>query len=202
MTMKQQPPSIMMGSTPVPDPTVLTTQQLEKAIVASREIVETRVIGIEKTITLLQQTIDRLPAQREESIKQLQALHEEKFRSIAIQFEERDTRTGLTSQATEKAIAAALQAAKEAVGEQNKSNAASIQKSEVNFTKQIDQIQSMITTGQKTNDDKFDDVKTRIQIIESQKKGSDSTWAIIAAVTGIVIAIVAIAIAAVSIVKH
>ena len=45
----------------------------------------------------------------------------------------------------EVAVDAALQAAKEAVGEQNKSNALAIAKSEATFTKQIDQIGVLIS---------------------------------------------------------
>jgi hypothetical protein len=167
---------------PRPDPTVLTTQQLLREMSTSREIVEalitgiretieTRLGGMDKAISLLQVVNDRLPEKINENVAQLRQLHEEKFRSIAVQFMERDTRTEQTSRDSKVAVDAALQAAKEAVGEQNKSNALAIAKSEATFTKQIDQIGALISTMQKGTDDKIDDIKSRLQTIESTKQG-------------------------------
>jgi hypothetical protein len=175
------------GSVPVPDPTVLTTQQLLREIATSREVVEktvdgvretieTRIAGMDKAIELLQRTNDKFPNQILDAVKQLQEVHDEKFHSIAVQFTERDTRTEQTSRDSKVAVDAALQAAKEAVGEQNKSNALAIAKSEATFTKQIDQIGVLISTMQKAIDDKIDDIKSRIQSIESHSKGSVETF--------------------------
>jgi hypothetical protein len=87
-------------------------------------------------------------------------------------------------------VDAALQAAKEAVGEQNKSNALAIAKSEATFTKQIDQIGVLISTMQKGIDDKIDDMKSRLQAIEGQKKGGSDVWAIVIAIAGLAVAVV------------
>jgi hypothetical protein len=166
----------------VTDPTALTTQQLLREISTTREIVETficgvnqnistRIDGMDKAVELLQTATDRTPNMVSAAIERLQELHEEKFQSIATQFTERDTRTEQTSRDSKVAVDAALQAAKEAVGEQNKSNALAIAKSEATFTKQIDQIGVLISTMQKGIDDKIDDIKTRLQAIESRKVG-------------------------------
>jgi cation transport regulator ChaB len=166
----------------VTDPTALTTQQLFREIGTAREIGETliyginqnittRIDGMDKAIELLQTSTDRTPNMVSASIERLQELHEEKFESITTQFKERDTRTEQTSRDSKVAVDAALQAAKEAVGEQNKSNALAIAKSEATFTKQIDQIGVLISTMQKGIDDKIDDIKTRLQAIESRKLG-------------------------------
>lgn len=195
------------GSTPVPDPTVLTTQQLQREIATSREVVETLVRGIREVfetrldgmdvaVVLLQQAKDRLPSLIDDAVRQLQEVHEEKFSSIKTQFAERDTRTEQTSRDSKVAVDAALQAAKEAVGEQNKSNALAIAKSEATFTKQIDQIGVLISTMQKGIDDKIDDIKSRLQAIESQKQGSHEAWGYLVGVLGIVIAIASLGIAA------
>lgn len=199
-------------TTPNPDPTILTTQQLLREIATSRELVEskvdglqamfeTRLDGMDKAIEILNKISDRAMSTIAESVSQLQKLHEEKFRSIATQFAERDTRTEQTSRDSKVAVDAALQAAKEAVGEQNKSNSLAIAKSETAFTKQIDQIGVQISTQQKGSDDKIDDIKSRLQSIESTKKGSDSTWAIVIAVAGLAIAIVVALIAVALFVK-
>jgi hypothetical protein len=170
----------------VTDPSALTTQQLFREIGTAREIGETliyginqnittRIDGMDKAIELLQTSTDRTPNMVSASIERLQELHEEKFESIATQFRERDTRTEQTSRDSKVAVDAALQAAKEAVGEQNKSNALAIAKSEATFTKQIDQIGVLISTMQKGIDDKIDDIKTRLQAIESRKQGEGET---------------------------
>jgi hypothetical protein len=129
---------------PVPDPTVLTTQQLLREV------------------DRLQILIDRLPGIVRDEVANIQALHDEKFASITLQFAERDKRTEQLSIADKTAIAAALQAQKEAAGAQNEANAAAIAKSEAGFTKQIDQITTLISAGAKASDDKIDDIKDRL----------------------------------------
>ena len=104
-------------------------------------------------------------------MENLKTLHQEKFDSIATQFQERDTRTEQTSRDSKVAVDAALQAAKEAVGEQNKSNALAIAKSEATFTKQIDQIGVLVTSMGKGFDDKVDDIKSRLRRWNLKERG-------------------------------
>jgi len=205
-----------IDSRPNPDPTVLTTEQLERMkevvfreILASREIVEskmsgiktvfeTRLEGMDKAINLVQLQTDVFPAKVQVEVGHLQKLHQEKFDSIATQFRERDTRTEQTSRDAKIAVDAALQAAKEAVGEQNKSNALAIAKSEATFTKQIDQIGVLVSSMGKGFDDKVDDIKSRLTAIESQKKGAGDVWAIWFAATGFAIGIGGVLVTAIS----
>ncbi len=193
------------GSVPVPDPTVLTTQNLQREIATSRENIEarmdgafdamdakisgnlsmlmTRLDGMDKAIVLLHTDTDRhvdvanaqLQKLLEEKISSIIRQFDEKFHSIATQFTERDIRTEQTARDSKVAVDAALQAAKEAVGEQNKSNALAIAKSENTFTKQIDQIGVLIATLQKSIDDKIDDIKARLGNMEARQEGSIST---------------------------
>ncbi len=192
---------------PNPDPTLLTTEQTERMkeilrreISSSREIVETqlnglrqifetRTGGLERDMVLLQARAERLQTTIQVEIGHLERLHQEKFDSITTQFKERDTRTEQTSRDSKVAVDAALQAAKETVGEQNKSNALAIAKSEATFTKQIDQIGVLVTSMGKGFDDKIDDIKSRLQSMESQKKGAGDVWAIWFAATGFAIGI-------------
>jgi hypothetical protein len=67
----------------------------------------------------------------DEKFQTIRSKFEEKFASIDKQFLDRDTRVEQMAKASAEALSAALQAAKEAVGEQNKSSALSINKSEV-----------------------------------------------------------------------
>jgi hypothetical protein len=85
-------------STPRPDPTILTTQQLLREVSMTRDVIETRLSGMDKAIELLQVATDKLPDKIHQATARLQELHEEKFRSIQVQFEERDTRANQTTQ--------------------------------------------------------------------------------------------------------
>jgi formate dehydrogenase maturation protein FdhE len=161
---------------PDPDPSTLTTQQLQRELLALREIIEARLDGNDIAVNLLRTTTDKLPSTIKMSFEQLKSLHEEKFSSIAKQFMERDIRTEQTARDSKVAVDAALQAQKEAAGAQNESNAASISKSEAAFTKQIDQILVIVNTNTKATDEKIDDIKTRMSAYEGRRAGHGETW--------------------------
>lgn len=145
--------------------------EIDKAIDHLRGFIETRLDAMDKATALQQAILDRAPQVIEEKINALERLHEEKFQSIQTQFKERDTRTEQSSKDSKVAVDAALQAAKEAVGEQNKSSALAISKSEVSTIKQIDQIGSLLTAQVKNSDDKFSDLKDRLTLIEGRGSG-------------------------------
>lgn len=159
------------GSTPVPDPTLLTTAALNAGLSGLREILEARTDGqkavfearfngMDRAITLLQDIANQLPAGIETKVGNLRSLHEEKFSSIQTQFKERDVRSERESKDNKVAVDAALQAAKEAVG-----------KHELTMIKQIDQINATIVASTKALDDKINDVKERMTRVESEDKG-------------------------------
>ena len=181
--------------TPRPDPTVLTTDQVRREIQMLRDVLETRLAGSDKAIELLQASTDKFPTFVKNAVNELKELHEEKFRSIAVQFVERDTRTEQTSRDSKVAVDAALQAAKEAVGEQNKSSALAIAKSEASTTKQIDQITVLIQSTAKGTDDKIDDLKTRMTAMEGVRAGGGASLAVVFSVVSALGSIVAILIA-------
>lgn len=221
--MPDKPP--VMGMIPVPDPTILTTQQLVGAVSSLREILEARIFGMEKLIeqlvkqehglnTLIENKLEALTqiqnekfrsieiqfkerdtrneqttrdnrlavdaalqaakeagAAIDEKTAHLQALHGERFHSISTQFIERDVRTEQTSRDSKVAVDAALQAAKEAVGEQNRSSALAIAKSEAATVKQIDQQGLLIQTATGALNDKIEDIKDRLTRIEGMGVG-------------------------------
>ncbi len=189
------------GSTPVPDPTILTTQQLIAAIAATRELLETRLDGMDRATQLNKEQMDKFPQMIDERIHSIEKIRDEKFstvnekfRSIETQFKERDTRSEQSSKDSKVAVDAALQAAKEAVGEQNKSNALAIAKSETAFTKQLDQIIALITATNKASDEKINDLKGRLDRGEGVKaqavenKGQ-MNWLVGAVISGIALLI-------------
>lgn len=155
---------------------------------------------MDKAIELLQSTADDFPGRMDEKIASLKSVHDERFASIETQFLERDTRTEQTSKDSKVAVDAALQAAKEAVGEQNKSSALAIAKSEAATTKQIDQIGVIIQTTTKGVDDKIDDIKGRLQAIEGQKIGGRERTQDFKDHTGLWISLIAVLIAAISLI--
>lgn len=97
----------------------------------------------------------------EQKLNSLADTHAEKLNRIQTQFRERDVRTERSSKDSEVAVDAALQAAKEAVGEQNKSSALAIAKSEAATTKEIDQLGGLINTMTKTSGQYWDKPRTK-----------------------------------------
>lgn len=125
------------GSRPVPDPTVLTTEQLLRAIESERdyvdgqiEILRERLAGIDRATELRLLGITQIPDDIDRHVTHLSELMDGKFESVALQFKERDTRSERESRDNKVAVDAAFAAQKEAASEQNKSNTLAIDKSE------------------------------------------------------------------------
>jgi hypothetical protein len=160
---------------PLSDPSPLTTSQIQREVRSVREILEqqingndrvvsTRINGMDKAIELVQKRTDEIPLLVKEQVGQLQALHEGMFKAVETQFRERDTRVEQTKIDGNKAIDAALQAAKEAVG-----------KTEIGFTKQIDAQQVVINTMAEGFDGKIGDIKDLISKLESRMQAAESS---------------------------
>ncbi len=197
--------------TPIPDPTLLTTQQLMLAVSALKELLFVRLDAMDKAVELLHEDVTRVPTDVDKQIVNLRTLMEqrfevveEKFHSIGTQFKERDTRVEQTAKDTKVAVDAALQAAEKAVGKQNESFALSIDKSEKATMKQIDQQGILIQTATTALNDKIDDIKDRLTLIEGKGAGQTTeqaahttstrdAWGIVA----VVVAVIAVAVAVV-----
>ena len=172
---------------PVPDPTILTTEALKREISASKELIEVRVNGIRDTqeakiagvmsnIALIEERVNKLVDRATHEVGRLQELHAEKFAAVQNQFEERDKRTEQLTMADKTAIAAALQAQKEAVNAQNIANATATTKAEIAFTKQIDSLA-----------DKINDIKSRVDQGAGKEKGATDLSSLIMGIAAIVI---------------
>jgi hypothetical protein len=162
-----------VGLRPVPDPTLLTTQALQREVASLKEFYDAKFLAYDKAITLIQTNADKSPSINvvDERVKSLQSLHDEKFKSIGVQFTERDV-----------AVGAALQAAKEAVEKQNTSSATAIAKSEAATAEQVKQITVTFRETTKAISDKIDDLKERVGAMENRGVGSHATWGSIGAV--------------------
>jgi hypothetical protein len=189
---------------PIPDPTHLTTQQLLRENNWLREVIEARLNGMDNGLKLLQANADKSP-----TIAELDARVVEKFEGINVRFLERDERIKQSNMESKEAIAAALQAAKEAVGEQNKSRDQAITKQEAATTKQMDQINTLINTMDKSVDFRLGDVKDRVTKIEGNKQGAvetrhetGSVWGYIFGAAGLLVGVLSMIAAFALVFKH
>jgi hypothetical protein len=201
---------------PRPDPTALTTDQLRREVQALRELMETRLDGMDKAATIaataLTQRVHDLNEMSEQRRLALQALTEEKFKGIelhiadrdktidqqfedsytgvTLRFQERDTRSERESRDNKIAVDAAFAAAKEAVAENNKSSALATDKSEAGFTKQYDQLALLIETRAKASDDKIDDIKEQLASQRGHATGSLDTRTFVFALLSLILAVI------------
>jgi hypothetical protein len=159
------------GGKPNPDPSVLTTENLLREINNLKALLESQLGAHEKNITAIQLSIDKRQEQIDAAIVHITTLFEVKFEGVEKQFVERDKRTEQLSIADKTAIAAALQAQKEAAGATNESNSIAINKMENNFTTLINKGESLLQTVQKTLDDKIADLRTRFDTGEGRDRG-------------------------------
>lgn len=183
------------GSVPQPDPTLLTTVQLEKAIASVREILETRLDGNDKAITLLEAAREKTSDSIKEEVSHLKDLHSERFDGIAQRLADLVTQMDKIAGLNQTAITAALLAAKELVSIQNTSNTNAIDKSSAAFTKQIEGIVDLMRSNTKSTDDKYNDLKDRLTSIESSKKGSNEGIGMIGGLSLGIIALIAVIVA-------
>jgi hypothetical protein len=166
------------GWTPVPDPTTLTNELVNRAVGALREVMETRLDGMDRATELLSVHVNHVPEEMQKQIVHVLELMEqrllvtrEQFHSIQTQFAERDTRAEQTFIATNKAIDAALQAQKEAVAAQNANVAQVMTRIDVSATKQIDQLLNLLQATEKAMNSKIDDLKASVALIEGRTVG-------------------------------
>lgn len=175
------------GRTPVPDPTVLTTQQLVRVVADLKELFATRWDGMDKAINLLQSNADKSP-----SIAVVDQKLTDAIELMNGKFAERDVRVEQSARDVKAAVDNAFNAQKEAIA-----------KAEAGFTKQIDSIGGQLGQIVKTLDDKIADIKDRFNGLSNQQvstvagitgkeEGSKAVWITIGAAIGALGALVPI----------
>jgi hypothetical protein len=159
------------------DPSALTTQSLQREVAAIKELFRTEMDAQREAVRLLQANADKSPTVSvvAEELKGMKAVFEERFKGIA-------NLTDKIAELSQKAIDAALQAAKELVGAQNVSNAAANEKMEVSFTKQIDGMTKLIESNNDAAAEKYDTLKERMDRGEGHTKGIGDSWAVVMAI--------------------
>jgi hypothetical protein len=144
----------------IPGPPYLTTEELRRDVSALREILQARLDGMDKAAVVLSETVNRTPTAIQTAIANVREVYDERFTSIAQQFRERDVRTEQSARAGKEALDAALLSAKELVAQQNDANTTKAEKTEQNFTKQIDNAL-----------DRIGEIKERIDRGEGSQQG-------------------------------
>jgi chromosome segregation ATPase len=167
---------------PVPDPTVLTTEQLLRTAQAERDYVDGRIdvlierlSGMDRATQLLSDTVNKVPTEVQREVGNLRNVVDEKVASIDKQFSERDTRSEREARDNKLAVDAAFAAQEKQAVAQNDANTTAINKSEQATTETINKLAELFKTTTDALSDKIDDLKQRVQAIESAKQGvSDS----------------------------
>jgi hypothetical protein len=176
-----RPPGINGGSRPVPDPTLLTTEQLLREInnLASimnskMEVIETRQKGFEKVSDVQNSSI-------REQFAAIEAWRKE---------QKLDTKT---------AVDAALQAAEKAVREQTVASEKAITKSETSATEQSKQQYATFTASLKGVVDTVADLKDRVGTIEAIKIGGQEMKSTARLDLGMIVSLVSLTIVIISV---
>jgi hypothetical protein len=81
---------------PVPDPTLLTTEQLNRGLTNLRELLEARIHAVEDSARNRYEDLRRVPTDTDRQVGHLKELFTEKFNSVEKQFNERDIRSQAT----------------------------------------------------------------------------------------------------------
>lgn len=148
------------GMLPIPDPTLLTTQQLNREISALKEIINTRLNAMDKAQEKFESNLQRVPSETDKAIMQLRQVMDQALLRVDSRFS-----------ASDAAVQAALAAAKEVIAVQQRAGSDAIDKAERATAKQIDQIAALFQTAAVGLEGKISDIKDRITIIESVKAG-------------------------------
>jgi hypothetical protein len=189
---------------PAPNPALLLTDAIKDASGTLEEKIETRLNAMDKAVTILHDDYTRVPTLLdravlnirelvEEKISKLSEVSSERFSGIAQQFVERDKRTDQLTLASSTAIAAALQAQKEAAGETQKSSSLAIAKSEASTAESIRQLQTLFQSSMAGLGAQLADVKSRLDKGEGHTKGIGDGWGILVAGISMLVSLVTVA---------
>jgi len=200
--------------TPTPDPTELTIDALrrevttihrelefradvrQQGIEGLKEILETRLDGMDRAAALLSDTVNRTPTEITKEIGHLRSILDERLTSVdsrfheadrltSTQFRERDTRTEREARDNKLAVDAAFAAQEKQAVAQNEGNQLAINKSEGATAETIktnmDLTKSEINALRKSSEDREqrqrevdEDMKKRIGAIEAALVGISS----------------------------
>lgn len=150
---------------PIPDPTVLTTEALNREISLVREYIERSLTSMRTSFEAGRDAMhDLLDAKIDSSV----ALEDEKFRKVSREFELLERQREEQKGDTQKAVDAALTAQKEAVKEQTIASERAAGNQWSAMMKQMDQISATFNAAIDSIRRAIDDNKDRIVLLESR----------------------------------
>ncbi len=157
------------GWRPVPDPTLLTTEALQREVNGLAHLVDSKLGGI-------------------------QEVEKERFRRVDAQFDLVERQRVEQKKDTKDAVDAALTAQKEAVREQTIASERAIAKSETGTAKQLEQMGENFRTELSGIRTALDDLKERVGRVESVRAGGQQVWGwVVGAVLAIAVVVGTIA---------
>jgi uncharacterized coiled-coil protein SlyX len=201
------------------DPTRLTHELVEAAIMSLQRIIEVRIAAVEKAIEISHDDLVRVPTTVDRAVSQLRELLEsklaandqsvqglrdnllEKIRGIQGQITETNARATLADQYKQTALDAALKSAQTLVEQAIDHVKESIKKTEDLFTKQIDAINASVVQAGKTGDKEVADVKTRLGAIEGRTNGIGQSGVFVVGAFAVISAVAAVVGVAIHFVK-
>ncbi len=167
-----------VGVPPIPDPTILTTEQLLRVARSERDYVDGKIEvlierfrAIDKATELLSDTVNKVPTEVQREVGNLNNVMVEKFESVDKQFKERDTRSEREARDNKLAVDAAFAAQEKQAVAESVSNQKAIDKSEVATNKAIDKLAELFESRVGGLAESLSDLKLRVQAMESAKQG-------------------------------
>jgi chromosome segregation ATPase len=187
---------VVDSNTPTPDPTVLTTEALARAVRAERdyfdsqtEVIGERLRGIDRATSLLNETVNRVPTEVQKEVSHLRELMDERSEAVITQFSLVERQRVEQKSDTKAAVDAALAAAKEAVKEQTTAFGLATAKSETSTLEQLKQLTVTFNTAISGVQVTLGDLKDRINRIEATKAGGKETLTGIYALVGFLVSV-------------
>lgn len=176
---------------PVPDPTVLTTEALERGLGSERELTQAkldavlaRLDAMDRATEVLHQTVTRQP-----TVVATEVGH---VREMMAQQQEATDQRFIAAQGS---LQLAFDAQKELGQAVAKANAEAIGKAERATAEALAGLRSMIESGLRELAEKHADLKERVSKIENVKVGGQQTVGSILTVISAVVAVVSLAVA-------
>jgi hypothetical protein len=197
---------------PIPDPSVLTTEALDREVGHLRELLGGKIAELARDFELFKGSHgDHHAAAVDKAIDHRRELTDEQFRGVAAQlaaiqrqFDERDERTRLAFEAAEKAVAAALTERENAVRAALEAAEKAGAKSEAATSKQIEGLQAQFSTSIQAQEGQIVDIKerlaaaqgTRVEQVETRDRFG-ANWGMAIGALGLLAAVIAIVINAI-----
>jgi hypothetical protein len=174
---------VMADDSRVPDPTPLTTAQLQREVAALEKLFTQRMDAIEKAVNVAHENLVRVPTEVQKAVGHLEQLTQgkletvnERFNSVQRQLLECDARAERDARDAKERVDSALQAAKEAVAKEQEASDKAIGKSEASFTKQIDRMEELIRMSRHASDERINGIKEQLSIITGTGGGLRQGW--------------------------